>query len=226
MTQGIDERQRLEMALSFKVDPDTSEPLTPEREAEIRAHLDTMDAGSAMQGEATGYSVGTVDGTVGAQSVPQEPAGSPADIQALVQQEIARQLGGTVQQTAPQATFEDILNQIDPRDSDAALAMLAWLEANGRISPIATLNGGGGYLWHYSEPKGASKQGYTPGATQGGRMVDKAVDQARESGAKPRVTGMCGTCFSAVQQNDDGSISLDGDPTALTHDDGSKHDLN
>lgn len=208
MSNAIEERERIEMALSLGYDPDTSEPLTLERRAELEALL--------------------VEPTAAHPTAPgPQPTVDASDIQTLIQNEVAKAMGGISAQgqIAQPQTFEDVLLSIDPKDSDAALAMLDWLSTTGRLQNIGSINGGG-YLFHYQEPKGSSKQGYTPGATKGGRMVDQAVDQARASGAKPRKTGLCDQCYSAVEQHEDGSISLDGDPTALHHDNGTKHNIN
>lgn len=143
---------------------------------------------------------------------------APADIEALINQKIAEALGQggqatqTPVQNQPQTfTFEDVLKQIDPRDSEAALAMLDWLLQNQRLHRVGVLDGGQGYLFVYSEPKGTSKAGYRPGATQGDRIVDAAVEQQRAHGTK-RKTGMCPHCLSAVVQLEgDEKIYLDDD---------------
>lgn len=106
----------------------------------------------------------------------------------------------------------ELLSQIDPRDSEAALAMLDWLETYGRLNRVGTLYGGQGYMYVYKEPKGTTKAGYVPGGTQGGRLVDEAVDKARASGAKPKKTGLCTHCLTPVW-DDEGVIRKD-DPEA------------
>lgn len=98
------------------------------------------------------------------------------------------------------------LSSIDPRDSEAALLMFDWLTKTGRLQTIGNLSGGG-YLLHYSEPKGTTKAGYTPGGTQGGRMVDAALEKATEAGAVPVKRGICGNCYSAVKIVDDVVVS-------------------
>lgn len=208
MANTIDERETIEMALSLGVNPDTGNPLTEQEKAMLEGLLAEMNPPTASHPTAPG---------------PQP--GGETDLAALVQQEIARQLGGVgaVGQAVPQS-FEDVLNSIDPRDSDAALAMLDWLSKNQRLQVIGNL-AGGGYLFHYQEPKGTTKQGYIPGSTKGGRMVDQAVDQARASGAKARKTGMCDKCWSAVEQHEDGSITLDG-TTEATCKTGGLHTIN
>lgn len=143
------------------------------------------------------------------------PMTSPAapDIQALIQAEFAKAVGSLNQQAqGPQpVSFEEVLAEVDPRDSDAALAMLDFLLKTGRLHRVGVLDGGQGYLFVYQEPKGASKQGYTPGSTQGDRIVDAAVDQQRAEGKKPSKRGLCPHCYSAVCRVDDGPITLDDD---------------
>lgn len=103
-------------------------------------------------------------------------------------------------------SFADVLKQIDPRDSDAALAMLDWLETYGRLNQVGTLHGGQGYLYVYKEPKGTSKAGYVPGGTKGGRLVDKAVSEARASGKGPIKRSVCRHCFSAVAEDPEAGV--------------------
>lgn len=216
MSNTLNDVERAEMMLSLNMGEE-GQPLTEEERAQLEQFVNDNKPEE-------GVTVGQVDGNVGAQSVPQATPETGGDIQSLIQAEIARAIGGLGQAAAQAAvpSFEQVLKQIDPRDSDSALAMLDWLVENGRLQNIGTINGGG-YLWHYSEPKGSSKQGYTPGATKGGRMVDQAVEQAKASGAKPRKLGMCDKCWSAVEQHEDGSISLDGDPSATTCANGGSH---
>lgn len=194
MSNTINDRERLEMQLSLGMEEDGS-TLTPERKAELEAQLAQFEQAS----EQASTEVGTQEVT---QQQPQGPV-TASDVQAMIAQAMQ---GVAASGSAP--TFEELLLQVDPRDSDTALMMFEWLTATGRLQNIGTINGGG-YLFHYQEPKGSSKQGYTPGATKGGRMVDAAVEKARESGAKPRITGLCGKCMSAVEQLDDGSVVLD-----------------
>lgn len=138
---------------------------------------------------------------------PQNP-----EVAAIVEQTLASlmgQMGGGAQ------TFEEALAQVDPRDSEAALQMLDWLLTNARLHRLGTLDRGG-YLFAYQEPKGSTKEGYTPGATQGDRIVDKAVEEARASGAAPKGRAtMCKKCFSAVVIQEDGTALLDGDGSAI-----------
>lgn len=214
-----DEQDRLEVQLSLGMDDDGS-PLSDERRTQIQERLDWLKMGgdAIMQEGPVADEIQKLKEHFPEQAPPQ-------DLQALVQAEIARAMGGIAQSAqAPQMTFEDVLKQIDPRDSESALTMLDWLVQNGRLTNIGTINGGG-YIWHYAEPKGASKQGYTPGATKGGRMVDQAVEQAKASGAKPRNVGICDKCWSAVEKHDDGSVSLDGDPSATTCAQGGQHNF-
>ena len=130
------------------------------------------------------------------------------DVEKIVQEQIAQALasiGGVTNLPSNAATgqpvqlsFEGALAQVDPRDSEAALAMLDFLLTTGRLNRVGTLDGGQGYLFVYREPKGASKQGYVPGGTTGDRMVDAAVEQARAEGKKPAKKGICGHCLSVV----------------------------
>lgn len=205
MSMNLSELETLEFALSMGMNPETSEPLTADDRTTIEQRVAQLKGG-----EQTGVTIGQVDGTEGAQSVPQEQGGVDlaAQVAALSQTvaQLAQQGGGG--QPQQQFTFGDVLDQIDPRDSDAALAMYQWLVDNKRFQRIGILDGGG-YLLHYQEPKGTSKAGYTPGATKGGRMVDAAVEKAKESGAKPADRGMCTKCFSVVVREGDGTVALD-----------------
>ena len=151
-----------------------------------------------------------------------DASGTP-DLSALVQAEIQKALGGGL--GLQPTSFDDVIKKLDPRDSDSALAMFEWLSANGRFQLVGTLNGGG-YLLHYSEPKGSSKQGYTPGATQGGRMVDEAVDKARAAGGKARETGMCDKCWSAVEKQADGIVVSDDEHKNAVCPNGGDHTFN
>lgn len=108
------------------------------------------------------------------------------------------------------ANFETLIANVDQRDSEAALAMLEFLLKSGRLNRVGVLDGGQGYLFVYQEPKGSTKQGYKPGATQGDRIVDSALDKQRESGAVPSKRGLCALCLSAVYLDEaDGQIHLD-----------------
>lgn len=109
---------------------------------------------------------------------------------------------------------DDFLNTVDERDSEAALQMLDWLLETGRLRRVGVLDGGQGYLFVYEEPRGTTKAGYRPGATQGDRIVDAAIEQQRALGAKPVKRGMCPHCFSVVALLDDDKIVLDDDESA------------
>ena len=125
------------------------------------------------------------------------------DIQTLIQNEVAKVAGSLVQQAAQQVqpqSFEEALAQVDPADSEAALEMLDWLLKTGRLGRVGVLDGGQGYLFMYQEPKGSTKQGYRPGATQGDRIVDEAVEAQRAAGKAPAKRGMCPHCFSVVKE--------------------------
>jgi len=201
----------LELQLSMNMDNDGSE-LTPERRAEIEAQIASLSGGdeqvhtvTTVQAEAEPWDPGNpaLHGGDPAPHPTAAPSGDPvADQLAAIQAQLAALSGGGG--GAP-TSFDDVLSAIDPRDSETALAMFQWLADNGRFSIIGNLNGGG-YMLHYSEPKGTTKEGYTPGKTQGGRMVDQAVADAKAKGAKPKKQGMCGKCWSVVEQNDDGAV--------------------
>lgn len=134
------------------------------------------------------------------------------DIQTLIQAEIAKAIGSLTQDQPPLPTFEDVLAQVDPRDSEAALAMLDFLLTTGRLNRVGVLDGGQGYLFVYHEPKGTTKAGYRPGGTQGDRIVDAAVDKARADGKVPAKRGVCGKCVSAIYQGEsDDTPRLEGE---------------
>lgn len=212
-TTGGDMQQidTLELQLSMNMDNDGTE-LTPARKAEIEAQIEALKGGE-VHNVTTVQETGPYDppnhARDGGDPAPHPNSaapGSPGDLQdqlASIQQQLNSLAGGA---TAAPTSFDDVLATIDARDSDKALAMFQWLADNGRFSIIGNLNGGG-YMLHYTEPKGTSKEGYTPGATQGGRMVDQAVADAKAKGAKPRKVGLCGKCFSAVEQHDDGTVT-------------------
>lgn len=214
------------LALSLNMDPETGLALSEDTRARLQALVDSaqapavgtaaaendvyaslMGAGPAEEQEyphVGGYEAdGTHTATAGAQQEV-DVAAALAALQAQVNN--LAQSGGQQQQL----TIDDVLQQIDPRDSETALAMFQWLIDNGRLQNIGTINGGG-YLFHYAEPKGTSKAGYTPGKTQGGRMVDAAVAKAKESGATKRLQSMCPKCFSVVTKDAAGTVVLDGD---------------
>lgn len=202
MASTVNDLERAELMLSLGMN-DEGEALTPEERTEIQAFVDANKSPVSLD------LPGDEDFRDGSLTKPAAPAAQPVgvpDIQAMIQQAVAQAVGGINPGGGgvPQS-FEDMLSRIDPRDSDASLAMFQWLCDNGRIQMVGTLNGGG-YLLHYQEPKGSSKEGYTPGGTQGGRMVDNAVAKAKESGAKPKQMGMCSKCMSAVERLEDGTV--------------------
>lgn len=208
-------RHRLEMQLTLGMEEDGSE-LSPQRRAEIETQLgpDYHD-GLAPADEATAE-VGTV----------QDQAGLPTDVQEFIRQEIAK-AGGGPQPAAQPTNLEDVLLAIDPRDSDSALLLFQWLQATGRLNVVATLTGKGGYLLHYQEPKGSSKEGYIPGGTQGGRMVDQALETAKASGAKAKNLGMCDKCWSAVELIEEtGAIVLNDETQNAVCPQGGPHTFN
>lgn len=214
MNNMIDEQTRLELQLSIGMDDDGG-PLSDERRNELQATLDALQNSNTPQNNPV---------------VPANVAPAETDLAALVQAEIAKAMGGASFETpqaaaSPQDALIEALGNINPKDSEIALTLLQYLIDTGRLQNIGSINGGG-YLWHYAEPKGTTKEGYTPGATKGGRMVDQAVEQAKAAGAKPRNVGMCDKCWSAVEQHDDGSVSLDGDPTATACASGGQHTFN
>lgn len=228
---NMGELEKLELQLSFGINDD-GDTLTDTQRHEVEAKvaaLKTPDAQEPQpqqpQPQEEGWPI--VDLTTDASDA--APAATPSqaqqpDLSQMIAQQIQQQLGQI--QQPQQVSLEDVLKAIDPRDSDSALLLLDWLQQNSRLSVVATLSGGGGYLYHYSEPKGTSNQGYTPGSTQGGRMVDQAVQKAQEQGAKPRKTGMCDQCWSAVEQLDDGSVVLDDDTKSAVCSAGGTHSFN
>lgn len=148
-------------------------------------------------------------------------------VQSAVAKALESLMGGAPQ--APdltQESFEHVLSRVDPADSEAALAMLDFLLKTGRLGRVGVLDNGGGYLFMYQEPKGSSKQGYVPGATKGDRIVDRAVEAQREAngGKPPAKRGVCKFCISAIAENEDGTVVLDGstDPHGA-HCDASPH---
>ena len=213
MSMNLSELETLEFALSMGMNPETSEPLTADDRTTIEARV------AQLKGDPAG---GLKYPT---QMQEETPSGTDPDLAAQVAaltQSVAALAQG--QQAPQQYTFGDILDQIDPRDSDAALAMYQWLVDNKRFQRIGVLDGGG-YILHYQEPKGTSKAGYTPGGTTGGRMVDAAVEKAKESGAKPVNRGMCTKCFSVVVQEDDGTVALDDGSANTVCSAGGTHDF-
>jgi hypothetical protein len=122
-------------------------------------------------------------------------------------------------------TLQDVLAQIDPRDSDAALALFSFLEQSGRIHKVGMLDSVG-FLLVYREPEGSTKAGYTAGGTLGDRIVESALANAKASGAKVE-RGLCPRCMSAVIRQDGEAPRLDNpdvtDPFACK--DGDPHDF-
>lgn len=118
----------------------------------------------------------------------------------LTGQDVSVSLPGDPGTPAPQqtASLSDILDGIDPKDSDSAMELFGWLVDNGRLNRVATLTQGG-YLFIYQEPEGSSKQGWVAGGTTGDRIVDDALDQARGSGPAA-AKGLCKHCYSAIQR--------------------------
>lgn len=203
MSSTISDVERAEMMLSLGMN-DEGEPLSNEE----RATLEQFVADN--KGPVTLESAANLEPTVGPIPSGESQNAGPVTPEAI-QQMIAAQLAQAGVGGAPQQqTVEQFLQGVDPRDSETALALLQYLFDTGRMNVVGTLNGGG-YMMHYSEPKGTSKAGYVPGGTQGGRMVDQAVEQAKASGAKPRKTGLCDKCWSAVEQQDDGIVVSDDD---------------
>ncbi len=204
----------IEIALSLGVDPEDSGPLSSERRAELEAQLQGGQEAETQHEQAVG---GAVDQSA---------------IDAATEQILARlqAAGGVAASASPQATgqpgtISSILSQIDPRDSETHLALLQFLMDNKRIQIIGNL-AGGGYLMHYQEPKGTSMEGYIPGGTKGGRMVDQALEQAKASGATAAKRGMCDKCYSVVIQQDDGSVVTDDSSANATCSAGGTHNFN
>ncbi len=213
MSQTVDQVERAQMMLSLNMN-EQGEALSAQERADLEALVATQE------GPVTVEPIGDPEPTVGAPSVSQAPG--LTDIQQMIAAEVAKQTQGG---GAAPVSLEQVLQRIDPRDSDAALALFEWLCDHGRIGIVGTLNGGG-YLLHYTEPKGSTKAGYSPGGTQGGRMVDQAVAKAKESGAKPRQTGMCDKCWSAVEKVEDGTVVTDDDTKDATCPQGGAHNFN
>lgn len=113
--------------------------------------------------------------------------------------------------------LREVLNDVDPTDSESALVLFEWLKKNARLHRAGTLDLGGmsGYLFIYQEPKGATREGWTAGGTTGDRIVEDALEKAEESGQAPAERGLCPKCFSAVRREpDSGDIVLEvGDPS-------------
>lgn len=123
-------------------------------------------------------------------------------LKSITGQDISVELPQQAPQQIGRITIEDILEQLDPRDSETAIKMFDWLRDNARLQKVATLDEGG-YLFIYQEPKGSSREGWMAGGTQGDRIVDDAHKAAVESGALKTVKGLCRHCFSAISQAGD-----------------------
>ena len=207
------DHQRLMMQLQLGMEEDGSD-LSDARRAEIEAQLGGPTAEAPEE---------QAEPTNPEEQAEPTNAGLPAGgLQDMIQQAVAQAIG----QAVPAQSLEDVLLAIDPKDSDSALLLMEWLQGTGRLNVVATLNGKGGYLWHYQEPKGATKEGYTPGGTQGGRMVDAALQQTKESGGKPKHSGMCDKCWSAVEQLDDGTVVTDDENHNAVCSQGGAHTFN
>lgn len=129
---------------------------------------------------------------------PSAPSGlTEQDVLRLIQQATSGGATGPTVGSTP-ATLDEMLADIDPRDSDSALKLFNWLKDNARLHRVATLDQGG-YLFLYQEPEGSSRQGYVAGGTQGDRIVDDALEKAQASGTKS-LKGLCKHCFSAISQ--------------------------
>ena len=240
------DRQRLEMQLQMNMETDGTN-LTPERRAEIEALLGTdvtVEAGEpvTITDTSTGEEVTLTTEQLLALGHPMPTAeeadevmaqfqqmvtGQQPDLSTMIQQAVAQAVGQAgLNQVAQPVSLEDVLLAIDPADSEAALLLLEWLQGTGRLSVVATLAGSGGYLFHYAEPKGATKEGYVPGGTQGGRMVDAAMDQAKAAGAVKKNVGLCDKCWSAVEKLDDGSIVTSDETQSAACSAGGPHTFN
>jgi len=140
---------------------------------------------------------------------------------------IAEQLGQvTGANLGDEVTLDDILEQIDPRDSDSALKLFNWLRDNARLHKVATLDQGG-YLFLYQEPDGSSRQGYVAGGTQGDQIVDNALEKAQAAGGKPN-KGLCRLCYSPIVQVGDNKPEAESprpgtDPAECPAADGGSH---
>lgn len=200
----------IELALSLGVDPDDSGPLSDERRKELEAQLGNNGTETETEHEQA----------VGAAVSQDAIAAATEQIMARL---AAAGAGATPAAAQGVSPVEAFLASVDPRDSETHLALMQFLIDNQRMQVIGTL-AGGGYMFHYAEPKGTTKEGYIPGATKGGRMVDQALEQAKASGAKPRKTGICDKCWSAVEQHDDGSVTTEDGSTACSS--GGTHNFN
>lgn len=199
----------IELALSLGVDPDDSGPLSNERRQELEAQLAGASEAETEHDAAVSGAIGQDAIAAAAEQIMAKLAAAGAGAPAAPQQ------GGV----------EALLQSIDPRDSEAHLAILQFLIDNKRMQVIGSL-AGGGYLFHYQEPKGTSMEGYMPGGTKGGRMVDQALDKAKASGATAAKRGMCDKCYSVVVQHDDGSVTTDDEAANTACSSGGTHNFN
>jgi hypothetical protein len=138
-------------------------------------------------------------------TTPSEASVPLSALEDMITKAVASQVGQA--QVSRPKTFEEVLSEVDPADSDAALAMLDFLLKTGRLGRVGVLDGGQGYLFMYAEPKGTTKAGYRPGATQGDRIVDGALQEQRASGVPASEKGMCTGCLSVVRK--DGDVVVD-----------------
>lgn len=125
-------------------------------------------------------------------------------VRRLIDERLSTLTGQDVPQPQ-ELTIDDVLAQIDPRDSETAQKLFVWLQKTGRLHRVGTLDEVG-YMLVYSEPKGSSKEGWTHGGTQGDRIVNDALEKAQAAGA-PNLRGLCSKCFSPVtKQSQDGAV--------------------
>lgn len=158
---------------------------------------------------------------------PVDPNDFLAQLDQMVTERVQQALGfPTPVQTSPAQpeepdegvliNFQDVLDSLDPRDSEASMAMYAWLTKYGRLHRVGTLDGGLGHLFQYVEPKGTTKEGYVAGGTKGDQIVDQALSQAQAAngGAEPAQQGLCKHCLSVIKQAAGGGKPFsDDDPT-------------
>lgn len=127
--------------------------------------------------------------------------------------------------------LRQVLNDVDPTDSESALVLFEWLKKNARLLRAGTLDLGGlsGYLFMYQEPKGATREGWTAGGTTGDRIVEESLKRAEESGVQATERGLCPKCYSAVRREPDSSEIVlevaDGDLNPAICSAGGEHEL-
>jgi hypothetical protein len=184
--------------------------LPPEQVAELEALAEAQRQQAQPRPHLTGPPPTGV--TMGPASPPLNPPMTAEDAVEAVM-EVLQEVND---QTVVHQLFLGLLGALDPRDSNVSLAMLQWLQENGRVHKMGTLDQPlSGYIYFYNEPKGTTKEGYTPGGTQGGRMVDKAKEQIATSGVPlPGKKGMCPKCMRLVREEPDGSLVAEIDDTA------------